>query len=638
MKIKHLKINGFGSIKEKELQFKDGINIVYGENESGKSTILKFIINMLYGASKNKKGREISDFDQFKPWYTDQFSGKITYELDNGEEYEVYREFKKKSPIIYNAKKEEITDQYSSNKTNGNEFFYEQTKIDETLFLTSIASLQEEVKLDELSQNTLIQRLSNLALSGDEKISFEKSIHYLNRKQLEEVGTTRSQDRPMNRLQNRISVLEEEKEKLNSFQEMKYEREEGLQFLEKQIQNKKHEIEKLQFVKEIQEIGILEKERIRLNKQEVQEDKTRIYELEKEESEIEQRIKDIEEKKKQCYKKVSYFKYFILFVILFMVSIGLVFFFKDNFLSYFGFVIPFVYVVLSGRKIRKTTKSNRIKKERFEREAEEEKEKKLKLQSQIEIRRENYNRKQEEINKIEKELQNKIERKREELKESKVQIEEIERKMQDSNIKNYLLELKQELEDDELNKHRLEIEQTSILPQLEKLSNIEEELEKLDEEKKELEIKNICINLAKQGLEESYLKMKESVTPRFSKELSEMISKISNQKYQNVQINEQNKIIIERKDGNYIPIERLSIGTIDQMYLSLRMAVVKEYSQENMPILLDESFAYYDEIRLKNILQYFSSQTNKQIIIFTCTKREKNILEAQKENYHFITL
>ena len=74
------------------------------------------------------------------------------------------------------------------------------------------------------------------------------------------------------------------------------------------------------------------------------------------------------------------------------------------------------------------------------------------------------------------------------------------------------------------------------------------------------------------------------------------------------------------------------------MYLSLRMAVVKEYSQENMPILLDESFAYYDEIRLKNILQYFSSQTNKQIIIFTCTKREKNILEAQKENYHFITL
>lgn len=638
MKIKHLKINGFGSIKEKELQFKDGINIVYGENESGKSTILKFIINMLYGASKNKKGREISDFDQFKPWYTDQFSGKITYELDNGEEYEVYREFKKKSPIIYNAKKEEITDQYSSNKTNGNEFFYEQTKIDETLFLTSIASLQEEVKLDELSQNTLIQRLSNLALSGDEKISFEKSIHYLNRKQLEEVGTTRSQDRPMNRLQNRISVLEEEKEKLNSFQKMKYEREEGLQFLEKQIQNKKDEIEKLQFVKEIQEIGILEKERIRLNKQEVQEDKTRIYELEKEESEIEQRIKDIEEKKKQCYKKVSYFKYFILFVILFMVSIGLVFFFKDNFLSYFGFVIPFIYVLLSGRKIRKMTKSNRIKKERFEREAEEEKEKKLKLQSQIEIRRENYNRKQEEINKLEKELQNKIERKREELKESKVQIEEIERKMQDSNIKNYLLELKQELEDDELSKHRLEIEQTSILPQLEKLSNIEEELEKLDEEKQELEIKNICINLAKQGLEESYLKMKESITPRFSKELSEMISKISNQKYQNVQINEKNKIIIERKDGNYIPIERLSVGTIDQMYLSLRMAVVKEYSQENMPILLDESFAYYDEIRLKNILQYFLTQTNKQIIIFTCTKREKNILEAQKENYHFITL
>ena len=108
MKINNLKINGFGKLKDKEIEFGDGINVVYGENEAGKSSILKFIMSMFYGASKNKNGKEISDFEKFKPWVTEEFSGKIEYTLDSGENYEVYREFKKKNPIIYNSQKEDI--------------------------------------------------------------------------------------------------------------------------------------------------------------------------------------------------------------------------------------------------------------------------------------------------------------------------------------------------------------------------------------------------------------------------------------------------------------------------------------------------------------------------------------------------
>lgn len=99
MRINNLKINGFGKLKNKSLEFNNGINIVYGENESGKSSSLKFISAMLYGASKNKNGKDISDFDKFKPWETEEFSGKISYVLDNGEEYEVFREFKKEKSI-----------------------------------------------------------------------------------------------------------------------------------------------------------------------------------------------------------------------------------------------------------------------------------------------------------------------------------------------------------------------------------------------------------------------------------------------------------------------------------------------------------------------------------------------------------
>ena len=108
MKINKLKINSYGKLKNKEIEFKDNINIVYGKNESGKSTLLKFIQNSFYGISKNKKGKEYSDFDKYSPWTEEEFSGKLEYELDNNEKYEIYRDFKKKNPKIFNEKKEDI--------------------------------------------------------------------------------------------------------------------------------------------------------------------------------------------------------------------------------------------------------------------------------------------------------------------------------------------------------------------------------------------------------------------------------------------------------------------------------------------------------------------------------------------------
>ena len=91
MKIDFLKINGFGKIKNKEINLEKNINLIYGKNESGKSTLLKFIDGILYGISKNKNGKDISDYDKYKPWNTEEFSGKINYTLDNGNKYEVFR-------------------------------------------------------------------------------------------------------------------------------------------------------------------------------------------------------------------------------------------------------------------------------------------------------------------------------------------------------------------------------------------------------------------------------------------------------------------------------------------------------------------------------------------------------------------
>lgn len=76
MKILNLKINSFGKLQNEEIELKDNINIIYGKNESGKSTILKFIQGMFYGLSRNKNGKFISDYERYTPWDKEEFSRK----------------------------------------------------------------------------------------------------------------------------------------------------------------------------------------------------------------------------------------------------------------------------------------------------------------------------------------------------------------------------------------------------------------------------------------------------------------------------------------------------------------------------------------------------------------------------------
>lgn len=176
MLIKRIQVNNFGKLKNKEIELKNGINVIYGDNESGKSTLLDFIVSMFYGVSKNKAGKEISNYDKYMPWDEGEFSGKISYELDSGEEFEVYRNFTKKNPQIFDKNANDISKNFMIDKTEGNKFFFEQTKVDEELFNMVMVIHQQEVRLDSKSQNTLIQKASNIMLTGEDNVSYQKVL------------------------------------------------------------------------------------------------------------------------------------------------------------------------------------------------------------------------------------------------------------------------------------------------------------------------------------------------------------------------------------------------------------------------------------------------------------------------------
>ena len=67
--------------------------------------------------------------------------------------------------------------------------------------------------------------------------------------------------------------------------------------------------------------------------------------------------------------------------------------------------------------------------------------------------------------------------------------------------------------------------------------------------------------------------------------------------------------------------------------------MIDDLSKEKMPIILDEAFAYYDDDRLENIIKFLYNNMNEhQVIIFTCTKREQEILRKLDIEYNLVEI
>jgi uncharacterized protein YhaN len=204
-----------------------------------------------------------------------------------------------------------------------------------------------------------------------------------------------------------------------------------------------------------------------------------------------------------------------------------------------------------------------------------------------------------------------------------------------NSIEEIIRDNREEINRLELEIHKQELNQKNIEPKLEEYSKDIDELNVEYERLEELERRKKIYDFTADILEKSYVEMKNNVSPRFNENLSKNIAKFSNEKYKNISI--VNGINVELDDGRFVGTDYLSTGTIDQIYLALRLSVIDEISKEKMPIILDEAFAYYDDERLANVLKFLTNIDN-QLIIFSCTNREKEILEKLNIKYNLIEL
>ena len=208
-----------------------------------------------------------------------------------------------------------------------------------------------------------------------------------------------------------------------------------------------------------------------------------------------------------------------------------------------------------------------------------------------------------------------------------------------NNIYENINMLQNRLNNKKIELHSIELDKTNIIPKLEKLAMLEEKYVNAIEQKQNLEKLNMSIVLAKEILQECYEKMRHTVTPKFTQNLSKNIAEITDSKYTNVRFNDEKGLIVETQNGEYVPVAKLSVGTIEQLYLSLRLSMVEDLSSETLPIILDEVFAYFDDERLENFLKYVYRQyPNRQVLIFTCTNREIDILEKNGLKFNLIKI
>ena len=648
MKIHKLKINAYGKLKDKEIEFGDHINVIHGQNEAGKSTILNFIINMLYGISKNKNGKEYSDFEKYKPWDIEDFSGKIEYALDNKETFEVFRDFKKKNPQIFNEKKEDISKQFNIDKSKGNEFFYEQTKMDEKLFLSTIVVNQEGVKLEKSEQNILIQKIANLVGTGEDNVSFKRAIDRINRRQLEEIGTQKSREKPLNKLLRENQNLEEEKIELEKYKNTKYEIEENKKNLSEKFSNLKMESEYLNQIKKILEEEKIENEKIKIKENIKNENDKKINLNKKEILDIENGNQKILEKNNQKIntliknKNKLKNKLIIIFIILFFINIIQFIFMKNNIFKYIFLLTLPMYLIFSILFLKnKINKINILEKENKNEEEKINNEKNNFL-NENKIIEKNNTELENEINELKNNVNLKINLEIEKIKNhylNKIKNNKILEMNYLNSINEEIEKIQKEMNNVNIKLHELELDKENVEPKIDNLMKIEEEIVNNNEKIVNLRKLEKSMNLAKELLEKAYEKMKNTVTPKFTENLSKNINKITDGKYTNVMVKDDNGLVVELENGNYVEANRLSVGTIDQLYLSLRLSMTEDLSKEKMPIMLDEAFAYYDTQRLKNILKYLANTyPDRQMILFTCTEREKNILDECNIQYHFVEL
>ena len=528
MRIKKIEITSFGKFKNKNINLCDGFNVISGNNESGKSTVISFIYAMFYGFGDNR-GKGISMREKYTPWDGGECEGKLHLITDDGIPVTIYRK-------AGSVKKYDILKIYNSDTAEPLSLNPEEMSgVNSDTFLKTLCIRQLSSSFDGGSSE-IVTRLANISASGDESASYEKALKIIDNAR-KEIKPLRGNGGTLNSLNSEIASLEranaEQRETKISLDRYISE----LSFAEKAVKKAEDEYETALTTNFDAQIANL---------------KGRITEKE---SFIE---KSAEEK--HSPKKI----YMIASIILAIFAVILLVI-NTNF--WFAPLIAAVAVGALSFFEKKSAPNT------------------------------------EEIENLEK-LKNEL---------TSLEKKKLSHENTTSMLKANTVSARKSL--DELNfkittlKSRMVFTDTSALPDLCK-------------KREKLEADYSILSKVINALESSHLKMQKNFTPQVNKKASEYFENLTDGKYTKVFCDEEFNLRIEAD----MPRESafFSGGTVDQLYLSLRLALIDMlFGSNSIFIILDQPFLQYDAERTQRAVKLLENLTdNRQILLFTADEKD----------------
>ncbi len=230
MKINKLSIASFGRISSSEYELSDGLNVIYGPNESGKSTVLSFIRFMLFGCHGRRSANNVTFEEKYQPWDNTALSGSMEFEAF-GEAYHTSRSV--------GVRKEYSTINNSGTRSfegiNPGEAIY---NMNESAFLRTFYLSASSSSIAAEKNDDILRCLANLADTGDEQMSYNTMCAKINsdkKQTIAQIGECEKEILSVRQSLERIGVLKEKTKILN---EKLYETDSAIQQLSDNLNNK----------------------------------------------------------------------------------------------------------------------------------------------------------------------------------------------------------------------------------------------------------------------------------------------------------------------------------------------------------------------------------------------------------------
>lgn len=613
MIIKEVNIGKFGKLENQKYQFAPRINVIYGANESGKSTLMQFLKAMLFGLEKTRVRKTLDTYNRYEPWDTPAyFYGSMIFETGQ-------QQFLLERNFYYKEKRARLV-----NIRDGEELSVEYGDLDMLLGNVSAAAYEntccigQEQLLPGRELGVLLEdERSNLAQTGSGDFQLSKALQELEQKRKNAEKTRKELEQQrlshIHQLEVNQQVLERDIAGLKAQQE-------------KQSTQRGTVQEQVRALQQQMEPVRADYQRVCKREQELQ-NAVAQEQLEWEQAEREQWKREQAEREQeevgalqQKSGKNAGFSPLLLIGVAGLILAPVLRSAMDGFqkiapaLNIICIILILAGLVSAYRKSREKKTADSGQKHRQS------------VNDSVQNHREQDSRANDRANLQSVERKGRkaaLDQQLQRVCQQKSVLEEQLQQLKDQKKALQLQAARQEGSGDQL--------QSQIQEKEVELENLTEQMAELQQETPEehnARADREALELASETMSRLAVRMSKTLEHTLDKEMSGILAQITGNVHEQLQVTDGQGIVLAEQMQKRTP-EAYSQGTMQQAYFSYRMAAGHMLMKEEpLPFLLDETFANYDEERLRQTLRWLAEQEN-QIFLFTCRETEMRLLTEE---------